>query len=231
MSDWPYDKMEDHEARAVARLTSEYQDNQFLRAMVSIFARRIQKIEDATYTLLTKRWFDGAEGIQLDRIGQIIGEARLGRSDESYKFAMETRITLNISGGEPERIIDYLVRIFGAEDVRYSELYPTKIQVFVDQPITELQAQQIRRIVPAGVGTVYVSTTSDDLPFGFSELTLPAPTDVDGFGEGVSVSSELELDDDSELELSDGSTLGVVPDVGDFEPLTEGGLFAELFEV
>jgi len=229
MSNWPYEKIENHVEQAKSRLTSQYQNTQGLLRYIEIIATRIQVLEDAMFTLLTDRWLENAEGVQLNLIGQIVGEGRLGRNDETYKEALDTRITLNISGGEPERIIDYLVRVFGAADVRYKEMYPAKIQVFVGTTISFGEAQNLRRIIPAGVGTVYVEETGGQTPFSFSELGQPLPGNIEGFSElDFHV---LELSDGSLLELSDGDILGVTDQDDPILLGEEGGVLAELIEV
>jgi hypothetical protein len=229
MTDWPYSRIENHIEQATDRLTSQYKDTLGLVRYIEVIATRVQVLEDAIYTLLTDRWLENAEGVQLDRMGQIIGELRSGRNDETYLSALQTRITLNISGGEPERVIDYLVRVFGAEDVRYKEVYPAKIQVFVGSAISFGEAQNLRRIVPAAVGTIYVEETGGFTPFSFSELTQSIPDNVEGFAELEFY--DLELSDGTLLELSDGDTLGVTDKNDPLKDETEGGVLAELIEV
>jgi len=188
----------------------------------------MQELEDAVWSVLTERWVPEAIGAQLDEMGEIVGEPRLGRTDAEYRPAIELRISLNQSGGEPERIIEFLRRIAGADAVIYKEIWPAKIEIYVRGDIDESQARRVRELVPAGVGTIYITESGGELPFGIKEEGALDPTDRDGFGElGL---HDFELSDGDILELSDGSTLGI-NDINDPLLPTEGGIIADLFEV
>lgn len=229
MSDWPIQPVSDHGDQAVARLVSQYSEADRLRALIRLWADRVQEAEDAAYTVLTERWVPEAVGVQLDEMGAIVGEPRLGRTDAEYREAIEVRISVNRSGGEPERIIEFLLRIAGADEVLYKEIYPAKVEIFVLGDVSLTQAQRIRELIPAGVGTIYISESGGDLPFGFSELTEPSFTDRDGFGElGVHA---LAVDGSGTLlDIGGGVVLGVNDNEDPLLP-TEGGVFSELYEV
>lgn len=228
MSDWVYEKKTDFVEVSLERPTSKFKGKPNVSSFIRVRAERYQDIEDAVYSLLTQRWLDDAEGEQLNRIGQTVGEPRLGRDDTAYRVAITTRITLNSSGGEPERIIQFLQSIAVTSDVSLEEVYPAKIKVFVGAPLTFNQAQRLREIVAAGIGSIFVETSDGQTPFGTSELGQPEPTNVEGFGELGFL--DFEFNDETLLELSDGDTLGVT-DANDFVPPDDGGAIAELFEV
>jgi hypothetical protein len=229
MTSWPYDKITDHKDRGDSRWTSQYSDAERLKGWTRVWSGRIQQLEDAAYTLLTDRWVDDAAGQQLDEIGEIVGEPRLGRTDEDYKFAIDTRISINRSGGEPERIIEYLRRITGASQVIFKEIYPAKAEIFVQGELSDDQAQSLRDLIPAAVGRIFVTESGDELlPFGYNELDQDSYIDRDGFGElGM---HDLELDDGDTIELSDGSTLAFTDKEDPVLP-DEGGIYSELYEV
>lgn len=130
MTSWPIEKIQTHRDDALARLTSQYQHANRLRDLVGISANRTQSLEDVLQQLLRERWVDTAIGEQLDELGNIVGEERLGRSDRQYRPAIRLRIELNRSGGQPESVIQFLERGFGAEIVDYREIYPAKIEVY-----------------------------------------------------------------------------------------------------
>lgn len=228
MADWPYEHIEDHEERALSRFTYQYSEADVMKGLAQIWAERTQVLEDAAWTLLTDRWADSAEGQQLNRLGAIVGEPRSGRDEEEYRQAIQTRISVNRSGGEPERIIEFLRRIAGADQVLYKEEYPAKIEIFVGGDVSFEQARRVRDLVPAGVGTIYIGEAGGLLPFGTKDGEDDEPVDVDGFGE---LGFHIFVDENGDvLEASDGAILG-----GNDrdEPLlpTEGGYLAELYEV
>jgi hypothetical protein len=231
MADWPITKITTHTDDAIGRLTSQYQDADKLKGLIQLWGERIQALEDVAYDLLTQRWTDAAEGAQLDGIGEIVGEPRLGRTDAEYRDAIEIRISLNRSGGEPERIIEFLRRIAGASTVEYNEVYPASIELFVGSGVTLEQAQRTRELVPAAVGAIYIEESGGEAPFGFLNDDGTAPADRDGFGEqGI---HDLVLDTGDRLLLSDGTTEYVagVTDLNDPILPTDGGVMSELFEV
>lgn len=229
MKPWPITTIETHEADAVARFTSQYFDAVKLQGLAGIWARRIQALEDAVESVLKERWVPEAIGAQLDELGAIVGEARLGRTDAAYREAIEIRISINQSGGEPERIIEYLRRITGATSVIYGEIYPARIEVFIQNELTQSQRSNIKDLTPAAIGNIYITTTADDeVPYGYNETGQPAYNDRDGFGElGL---YDLLLDDGDILAFDDGDTLAL-NDQQDPALPTEGGYLAELFEV
>jgi len=257
MTEWPFEQIDTHVEDALSRFTYQYRDMEALQGLTRLWAERMEALEDATYSTLTMRWLDDAAGVQLDELGAIVGEPRLSRSDPDYRDAIGVRVSINQSGGEPERIIEFLTRIAGAEQVIYREIYPAKIEVYVRGDVTQQNALRTRALVPAGVGTIYISETGGLIPFGTSgigveeglfefddgllielddgdllEYRTLEPSeffdDVDGWGElGYHT---LELSDGDSLELSDGDILGVT-DKDDPVLPDDGGHLAELFEV
>lgn len=256
-TNWPIEQIETHVDDARGRFTSQYAEAELLKGLSDLWAERIQALEDAAWSVLTERWLDVAVGQQLDELGAVVGEPRLSRDDSEYRDAIGVRVSINQSGGEPERIIEFLTRIAGADQVIYKEIYPAKIEVYVRGEVTQQNALRTRALVPAGVGTIYVSETGELIPFGTSGIgveeglfefddgllielddgdllkyrTLEPSEffdDVDGWGElGYHT---LELSDGDSLELSDGDILGVT-DKDDPVLPDNGGHLAELFEV
>ena len=254
---WPFQQITDHNEVALSRYTYQYTEAGTLQALTTLWAERMQALEDAAWSVLTERWIAPAAGVQLDELGDIVGEPRLGRTDETYRDALEVRISINRSGGEPERIIEFFRRIAGANQVLYQEVYPAKIELFVGGDVSLEQAQRVRDIVPAGVGTIYIGETGGEIPFGTSGVAIEdglfefgdgllielddgdlleyrtlEPSeffdDVDGWGElGFHT---LELSDGDSLELSNGDILGVT-DKNEPIHADEGGRLSELFEV
>lgn len=227
-TDWPFVIIDDHEGEARSRPTSLYQNNVDIQNIIRVKAERTQIIEDAIWSVVTEKWIGDAEGQQLNELGAIVGEPRLGRSDEEYIEAIGIRIRLNSGGGSPELILTYLRFVFQTENVRIEEIFPASFKVFAGVDVTLEQAQALRRLVGAGIGTIFVSFIGEGIPFGHSEFGFPPPPDVLGFGElGLHA---LELSDGDLLELSDGFILGVNDSTDQVLP-TEGGQLAELYGV
>lgn len=130
MTDWPVERINDHREQAIDRFTSQYHEAEKLRALTGAFVDRFQGLEDAAQQLLRERWVDDAIGQQLDELGEIVGEPRLDRGDETYRSAIRLRIILNRSGGEPESVIRFVREAFDAEIVAYTEIYPAKVEIY-----------------------------------------------------------------------------------------------------
>ena len=144
MTDYPIEKIVTHRDDAIGRLTSQYGDATNLRDLVGLFADRYQGLENVSFELLKKRFIDGAEGVQLDELGEIVGEPRLGRSDRVYRSAIRLRVILNSAGGEPESVIRFVREAFAAEKVVLIELFPAQVEIYVrlgtDAPGAEIVA-------------------------------------------------------------------------------------------
>lgn len=256
MIDWPISRIDSHEHDALERFTSQYKDAEALKGLTRVWAERIQGLEGAAYSTLTLRWVDGASGKQLDRMGAVVGEPRLGRQDPEYRDAIQLRISINQGSGEPETIIEFLRRTAGADQVRYAEIYPASIEVYAQGDVSVQNALRVRDIIPAGVGIVYLSESGGFIPFGYTETGIVPHfletedqeiykfdtgeswevlsfepllvDDVSGWGElGFHT---LELDSGDAIELSSGDLLGVTDQSSPIMP-TAGGMIAELFEV
>jgi len=130
MLKWPIDHIENHTDIALSRLTYQYVDSVNLKALVELWSDRTQILEDALQTLLKDRWISEAEGVQLDELGAMVGEPRLGRLDNEYRPAIRLKIQINLSGGQPETLINFIRLAFGAEIIVYNELWPAKIELF-----------------------------------------------------------------------------------------------------
>lgn len=84
---------------------------------------RLQEIENAAWFLLQSMSIAAAFGDLLTKIGAIVGEPRLGRSDVDYQAGIRLKIRTNISSGRAFDIV--AVAILAAPSViNYVESYP-----------------------------------------------------------------------------------------------------------
>jgi len=75
-----------------------------LELLVRAYVAELQALDTAATDLLTDTTLDGAEGVQLDGLGQIIGIERNGLDDEPYRSLLRAYIRINTSGGTIEDI-------------------------------------------------------------------------------------------------------------------------------
>lgn len=115
--------------------------------------REIQEIEDVAFQLLNDRNVNDAVGVQLDVIGNLVGEKREGRNDEPYRQAILLRISLNRSDGTPPVILDILNLISGSPIPNIFEHYPASFHAYVDRGASHSLAATLKQISVAGVDT------------------------------------------------------------------------------
>lgn len=96
----------DHKTEASDRLYQQFKDKPNLKALIDIFSARYDGLEAAFYALLTERTIYTAIGAQLDQIGKIVGQPRLGFDDETYRRYILARVAANKSDGLVSDLID-----------------------------------------------------------------------------------------------------------------------------
>lgn len=140
-----------HVADAKARLMHQFKDKANLEALLDAITAQVQTLEDDMMDLSDVLDIDLMTGVNLDNIGEIIGQDREGRSDANYRIAMRERIAANSSSGTPDEIITAFASITGAANVDYDEDPPAGFVIYGDgaQPTSLLQAMD--DAAPAGV--------------------------------------------------------------------------------
>ena len=122
------EKKTNHVEEALTRPIDFFKNKPIFRAFLSVFIEQIQDLEDSSFQMLLNRWLDSAEGVQLDGIGDIVGEARLGRNDADYLLAIKVRIQFNFSNATPEDIYTALVN-FNDRRYEYIPAYPAAFTI------------------------------------------------------------------------------------------------------
>ncbi len=103
----PIDYISDWAARIRSRLYTQFRSKISWLAWADLIARQAQDLEDALQTLLSLPSIDDSEGVNLDVIGRIVGQQRVGTDDETYRSYLRARILTNRSDGDTEAL--YLV--------------------------------------------------------------------------------------------------------------------------
>lgn len=121
-------KITDHETRAKNRIITQFRDKENIEGLISVFAKRIQGLEDSLDGFYGGRLnIANAAGRQLDNIGRLIGQSRLGYSDSFYRVLLFSRIGINTSRG----IIPDIINIAGISTTIREEM-----QSFMRQRVT-----------------------------------------------------------------------------------------------
>jgi hypothetical protein len=99
-------RINDHVERGLARLIEQYKRSTKFKLLIATYLRRLQRIEDFYWELLTERGIDSAVGAQLDIIGKIVKRPRGGLADSDYRIALYAEILILRSDGRMNDLID-----------------------------------------------------------------------------------------------------------------------------
>jgi hypothetical protein len=168
--------------RTVTLLASQFQGSAAgggktnFQKMLAALVAPCYDINTVELQLYQERWLATAVGVQLDRLGEIIGLARLpDQSDADYREALYFQVQINQSTGTPEEAIFALKFLTKATKVQYLEPYPAFYQMFTDGlPANFTIPPQdvvvaISNMSPAGVQYVPITWHYNEaLVFGFS---------------------------------------------------------------
>jgi len=118
----------DHVARAVGSLIEQYRDKPRVIGLLSAFVKQVQGIEDGIWGIFAARQISTAVGQQLDVLGRVVGEPRNGRTDVSYRTAIQARVLLNLSSGTVEEIYAIFTLLLAVNNLsprmQVAEFYP-----------------------------------------------------------------------------------------------------------
>lgn len=119
------DHVTDHADRAIARLVQQLQGKPRLASLLRAFVGEVQAVEDALWQVLEQRLLDTAVGAQLDLLGRVVGRARQGMSDESYRTHLRVQIRLNLGSGTGNDILGTFALLVGdATRLQLVEQFP-----------------------------------------------------------------------------------------------------------
>lgn len=166
--------------KAVARLTDLYRNKPHVRALVETLAERFATEDAVECELYRAQWISTAEGSLLTAVGELVGEPRLGRSDELYRLWIQARVRINRTQGTiPDSY--HLIRLIAGDSaqITYLPLYPAAYSIEVngtDVDPTELY-KLLDAVRPAGVQmNLTVNASLTDL-FAFSDTETVTPND------------------------------------------------------
>ncbi len=100
-------------ATTLKRLLWQFRGQPNIEAILSSYLVQCQELENMFIDLLILRRLENAEGAQLDGIGSIVGELRLGQNDTDYRAAIFGRVRRNRGNARVEDIILLFVLLLG----------------------------------------------------------------------------------------------------------------------
>lgn len=171
------------------RLPSQFIDSNNIQKLLTVYLDKVQDVITEATDVLDGFQLENAIGVQLDSIGYRVGESRAGRSDDDYRIAIKSRITLNNSQGTPDDVITAAKILSGSDSIGYWEHYPASIILSIgNEGLEDLPSNFVSLMdssVPAGVSVDMVFVDVDGDGFVYSELELEQGTIVDSDGDDL----------------------------------------------
>jgi len=138
--------------------------------LITPFLQEVQDIETMLNGLRENCDLAVAEGLQLDKIGDIIVLPRNGLDDTAYRAALMLQNSLNIGNGNPETLITLVKNFTGSTIANYAEPCPARFQFDVDT-FTDPKGlrDRLNRLKPVAVGFDLYYVEPSVSPFAFAD--------------------------------------------------------------
>ncbi len=151
-----------YEVLAVRRLLHQYRKTVNLPKLINdLFSKEIPRQENVSVDMLTRLDIDASSDAQLDSIGELVGQERLGFSDPDYRILLKGKQAVNNSEGSINEMIDAWALLTNSPVVILVENYPHSMMLFATN---EVDAGKI------------------DLVFGLIQLAAAGGVKVSHFG-------------------------------------------------
>ena len=167
--------LKDHVQEGVELLLHQWEDSPNIQGLLKSYTENLQLVEGALFQLLNERGLATAIGEQLDVLGRIVGEDRIGKSDEPYRVALVGRATANNSDGSTEDVMRTLKAITQADNISFFEHYPASVHYYADSGVSNGIVDALDRASSAGVSTRVLYDLNQTM-FLASEFTTIADT-------------------------------------------------------
>lgn len=176
-----------HEANGVDRLLERFKGRPNFEALLRIFLKRVQHFDDVVYELYTGVWLDNATGAQLDNLGDVVGEQRLGRSDTLFRLGVRARILINRSNGKVPELLKLARLLVGdSPDITYTPQPPAAFSLDIIGVTSDPQTVHDLLDQMRGAGIRMDLTYADDIEHAFTFAVDDTPDVLDtdkGFGD------------------------------------------------
>lgn len=169
----------DFRDRAVADMPAPLREAPRIRALCRAIGAVFQAVEDDQFDLIMTCNLATGEGVILDRIGDIVGEARGVFDDATYRRFLRARIAANRSQGSPEEMITIFQLVTAPSVVEHLRL-PGGVQLtaFRESFMDDAVRTRVRAIMndarPLGVAIDLVEALTGWVGFRDRDPDYPA---------------------------------------------------------
>lgn len=176
-------KITTHVQDSIERLLEQYRGKPRIEGLLTSFVEQIQDLEDVIHKLPEDLTIATAIGIQLDLIGTIVVQDRLGFSDDIYRSLLQAKIGENVSKSTPEDVMDVVQLLINPTLIHFQEYFPAGYGLAIDKEIDptliDFFYERIERVDPAGVRLESLVCFDPDEAFAFDG----GPGTALGFGD------------------------------------------------
>lgn len=158
----------EHGAAALNRLAQYLRERPSVQALIEAVCAQAQDLETAFQQLGSDRTLEAAFGGVLDVLGTIVGEARQGLDDDTYRERIRARIKLNESAGTVGQILEIFALLQPDQILHLRDEHPAAFSLTLDGgPITaddaSLLAGFLREARAAGVRGILIWAEDPEL--------------------------------------------------------------------
>jgi len=150
-----------HVDTAKGRLIRQYRQGSNVEDICEAFVDPLQQVEDDMYELYSTLDIDVMTGVNLDRIGAIIGQPRSGFDDDTYRVFLKGRVGINNSRGTLNDIVSLWNNFNPGETIQVNEQYPAQVELLTTgvqatQQIQDFIYDLMNQALQAGVKLVWI---------------------------------------------------------------------------
>lgn len=173
----------DHVSKSINLLIEQFRNLPRISGIISAVVQQYQELENVLFDMMKYRGIVYARGIQLDRIGGILGLGRTSSDDDQYRSDLYFQAVINTSKGTPEEMISVLKRVTGISYIKYVELQPATVFMYLSNPpyLPNNIRVNMNKIKPGGVSLYIILSTGRPFCFSLNGVN-PFYTNGKGFG-------------------------------------------------
>jgi hypothetical protein len=191
----PVGQILDYSAEGNDRLIEEYKKKPFIEALNSAVLDELTELEKVFWDLYVLRSLDTAEGVQLDGLGDIVGEPRGNKDEETYRRFIRIRVLVNNSDGKIEQLYSILRGLLGEGFIAdIQDSFPAGIVVYVGSPLDPLTPEDVNRLLRKAKGGgirldfVYSDLDETDMFLWSDDDDTPDTGGFHGWGDSLDLS-------------------------------------------
>jgi len=126
--------IKDYVQQGEDRLLDQFSNSPIIQGVLSTYLNELSNTQTSSISLLDILNIETAYGYNLDLIGKMVGEERLGNSDTQYRKNIKVKIFLNSSKGTPNDLLEILDLLTESTSLELFEHTPLHSIFYTDSP-------------------------------------------------------------------------------------------------